>query len=128
MRTVVLGPRPPELDALIARRRALGLDTHDEVWKGEYHMAPTAHSSHGWLDDQLAVLLHPLAQAAGLGVTGPFNLVSPTTSRSLTAVCTGPVLVRCGSRLPPLWSRSNRPTTRRGTSSASRPAMEWMSC
>ena len=42
MRTVVLGPRPPELDALIARRRSLGLDTHDEVWKGEYHMAPAA--------------------------------------------------------------------------------------
>jgi hypothetical protein len=36
MRTVVLGPRPPELDALIARRRSLGLDTHDEVWKGEH--------------------------------------------------------------------------------------------
>ena len=74
MRTVVLGPRPPELDALIARRRSLGLDTHDEVWKGEYHMAPAAHSSHGWLDDQLAVLLHPLARAVGLGGTGPFNL------------------------------------------------------
>jgi Putative restriction endonuclease len=81
MRTVVLGPRPPELDALIARRRALGLDTHDEVWKGEYHMAPTAHSSHGWLDDQLAVLLHPLAQAAGLGGTGPFNLGEPDDFR-----------------------------------------------
>jgi hypothetical protein len=48
------------LDALIARRRALGLDTHDEVWNGEYHMAPAAHSSHGWLDDQLAVPLYPL--------------------------------------------------------------------
>jgi hypothetical protein len=81
MRTVVLGPRPPELDALIARRRSLGLDTHDEVWKGEYHMAPSAHSSHGWLDDQLAVLLHPLAQAAGLGGTGPFNLGEPDDFR-----------------------------------------------
>ncbi len=81
MRTVVLGPWPPELDALIARRRSLGLDTHDEVWKGEYHMAPSAHSSHGWLDDQLAVLLHPLAQAAGLGGTGPFNLGEPDDFR-----------------------------------------------
>jgi hypothetical protein len=81
MRTVVLGPRPPELDALIARRRALGLDTHDEVWKGEYHMAPTAHSSHGWLDQQLAELLGPLARAAGLGGTGPFNLGAPDDFR-----------------------------------------------
>jgi Putative restriction endonuclease len=81
MRTVVLGPPPPELDALIARRRSLGLDTHDEVWKGEYHMAPAAHASHGWLDDQLAVLLHPLARAAGLGGTGPFNLGQPDDFR-----------------------------------------------
>jgi hypothetical protein len=81
MRTVVLGPRPPELDALIARRRSLGLDTYDEVWNGEYHMAPAAHSSHGWLDNQLAVLLHPLAQVAGLGGTGPFNLGEPDDFR-----------------------------------------------
>jgi hypothetical protein len=45
VRTIVLGPPPPELNALIARRQSLGLDTHDEVWKGEYHMAPAAHSS-----------------------------------------------------------------------------------
>jgi Putative restriction endonuclease len=81
MRTVVLGPRPPELDALIARRRSLGLDTHDEVWKGEYHMAPAAHSSHGWLDQQLAELLGPMARAAGLGGTGAFNLGEPDDFR-----------------------------------------------
>jgi hypothetical protein len=81
MRTVVLGPRPPELDALIARRHSLGLDTHDEVWKGEYHVAPAAHSSHGWLDQQLAELLGPLARAAGLGGTGAFNLGEPDDFR-----------------------------------------------
>ncbi len=43
MRTVVLGPPPAELEALIARRHSLGLDGSDEVWKGEYHMAPVAH-------------------------------------------------------------------------------------
>ena len=31
---MVLGPRPAELDALIARRQALGIDTFDEVWRG----------------------------------------------------------------------------------------------
>jgi hypothetical protein len=36
MTTVVLGDRPPELEALVKRRRKLGLDTHDEVWEGDY--------------------------------------------------------------------------------------------
>jgi hypothetical protein len=34
MRTGVLGPPPVEMHSLIARRHALGLDTHEEVWKG----------------------------------------------------------------------------------------------
>ena len=53
MRTVVLGERPPELDALIARRRSLGLDTFDEVWEGDYHMNPTPPGPHSWIDQQL---------------------------------------------------------------------------
>lgn len=71
---MILGPRPAELEALIERRRALGLDVYDEVWEGEYHMAPAAHPSHGYLDDELAVLLRPLARRAGLVGSGPFNL------------------------------------------------------
>ena len=74
MRTVLLGPLPPGVDALIARRHALGLDTHDEVWTGEYHMAPAAHPAHGDLDQQLAELLGPMGRAVGLHGTGPFNL------------------------------------------------------
>lgn len=74
MRTVILGPRPAELEALIERRQALGLDVYDEEWEGEYHMAPAAHPSHGYLDDELAVLLRPLARKAGLVGSGPFNL------------------------------------------------------
>jgi len=77
----VLGPPPPEIEVLIARRQELGLDRFDEVWDGEYHMAPMVHSSHGWLDDQLAVLLWPLAAAAGLVGTGGFNLGSPDNFR-----------------------------------------------
>ena len=42
MKTVVLGDPPPVLASLIAERKRLGLDTHDEVWQGEYHMAPAA--------------------------------------------------------------------------------------
>ncbi len=74
MRTVVLGPRPPELEGLIQRRRELGIDTYDEVWEGSYHVAPAASAAHAYLDNTLAVLLHPYAKAAGLIGTGPFNL------------------------------------------------------
>ena len=81
MRTVVLGPPPVELEALIARRRSLGLDMFDEVWKGEYHMAPAPHRSHGWLGHQLAVLIDPLAVQAGLYGSGPFNLGTPDDFR-----------------------------------------------
>jgi Uma2 family endonuclease len=81
MRTVVLGPPPAEIDALIARRHALGLDSHDEVWKGEYHMAPAAHPSHGKLDQQLAELLGPMARRADLFALGEFNLGTPDDFR-----------------------------------------------
>jgi Uma2 family endonuclease len=81
MKTVVLGPPPQELEALIERRKRLGIDTYDEVWEGSYHMAPAAHPSHGYVDRALAVLLAPYAQAAGLVGTGPFNLGQPDDYR-----------------------------------------------
>lgn len=74
MRTIVLGERPAELEQLIKRRRAIGADLYDEVWEGEYHMAPAPRRSHGRLDDEVAAVLRPLAQQAGLFPTGPFNL------------------------------------------------------
>ena len=74
VRTVVLGDPPKELRAMIARRQALGLDTHDEVWEGEYHMAPAAHPFHGYIYEEVASRLRPLAQAAGLVSTAEFNL------------------------------------------------------
>lgn len=81
VRTVVLGPPPPELAALIERRRQSGLDRYDEVWDGDYHMAPMAHFSHGHLQAQLISLLLPSAEKAGLIVTGPFNLGAPDDFR-----------------------------------------------
>jgi Uma2 family endonuclease len=74
MKTVVLGPQPGELQALIERRKRRGIDLFDEVWEGCYHVAPAAHASHGYVDNQLAVLLAPFANTAGLIGTGPFNL------------------------------------------------------
>lgn len=77
MRTVVLGPRPPELEAVLERRRALGQDLYDEVWEGEYHLPPAPSHRHAVLDDEIAAVLRPLARRAGLVGSGPFNLGQP---------------------------------------------------
>lgn len=74
MTTLVLGPRPPELQALIDRRRELGLDGHDEVWEGVYVMAPFADVSHGALKSRVVRIVDPLAEAAGLVPGDSFNL------------------------------------------------------
>jgi Uma2 family endonuclease len=74
MKTVVVGPRPPELDAVIARRQALQLDRFDEVWKGDYHMAPAPHPWHGYVVLELAGALRNLALARRLLATDAFNL------------------------------------------------------
>lgn len=81
MRTVVLGAIPDELAALIERRHAAGADRHDEVWEGEYHMAPAAHPSHGYLQAEVAAILILLARAAGLIYTTDFNLGTPSDYR-----------------------------------------------
>jgi Uma2 family endonuclease len=74
MRTVVLGDNHPELTEWIARRRAMRQDLHDEVWHGEYHMAPAAHNYHGLLVIELAVVLREFAVLKGLVVGTAFNL------------------------------------------------------
>ena len=74
VRLVLLGDPPPEVEDFLARRRALGQDRFDEVWEGEYHVAPASHPWHGYIDNVLAELLGPHARAAGLIGTGPFNL------------------------------------------------------
>ena len=74
MTTLVLGPRPPELQALIDKRRELGLDGHDEVWDGVYVMAPFAAGGHGRLKSQLVRHIDVRAEAAGLTPGDSFNL------------------------------------------------------
>ncbi len=81
MRTVVLGDRQVELGELISRRRALGQDGFDEVWEGEYHVAPQAHRHHGLIAHRLGVLLDPYATRAGLMGSGAFNLGTPEDYR-----------------------------------------------
>ena len=79
MKTVILGTPPPEIEAVIARRRALGQDTHDEIWQGEYHMAPAPHQWHGYLVAQLHDALKPLARQRGSSDSTPSTSVPPTT-------------------------------------------------
>jgi Uma2 family endonuclease len=73
--TLVLDPPPPELRALLERRRRAGLDRLDEVWDGVLHMIPAPSGAHADIAQQLAEVLGPLARAAGMFPTvHEFNL------------------------------------------------------
>jgi Uma2 family endonuclease len=74
MRTLVLDPPTAGLDELIERRRRSGLDRMDEVWEGVLHMVPAPSGPHSSLEWQIACLLRPLAEQAGLHAGGQFNL------------------------------------------------------
>ncbi len=74
METLVLGPPPAELAALLERRRQAGADRFDEVWDGVYHMVPGPSHAHARLEVRLHLLLEPLTRDAGLELTGQFNL------------------------------------------------------
>lgn len=85
---MVLDPPPVEVEQLIERRQRLGQDRYHEMWEGVYHMAPMARFGHGYLDQQLAELLGPLAREAGLVMTSPFNLGAANNSVSPTVAST----------------------------------------
>jgi len=75
MPTLVLGSPPPELEALLERRRRAGADRLDEVWQGVRHMLPAPSFEHARVAQQLGELMGPLARAAGLVPTmHEFNL------------------------------------------------------
>ena len=66
MPTPVMDPAPAEIVALIERRRRLGLDHRDEIWKGVYRTNPPPSHEHQVILQQLAKLLGPPARDAGL--------------------------------------------------------------
>lgn len=74
MPTLVLDPSPPEMKALIERRRVSGLDRLDEIWEGVLHMVPAPSHRHAVLGAQVKALLRAPALAAGLLVSDEFNL------------------------------------------------------
>ncbi len=75
MPTLVLGTPPPELEALLERRRRAGVDRLDEIWQGVHHIVPGPSLEHADICQQLAVLLDAPARVAGLRPTmSEFNL------------------------------------------------------
>jgi Uma2 family endonuclease len=75
MRTLLPDSPPAEVKALLERRRKLGLDRKDEIWKGVLHVAPAPSHRHASIAQQLAVILDGPARAAGLEPTmAEFNL------------------------------------------------------
>ena len=81
MTTIVLGPRPPELEAWLERRRSLGLDGRDEVWEGRYVVAPEPDARHGEVQFGLSDVLKQAAKRLGLRATTTFNLGGPDDFR-----------------------------------------------
>ena len=81
MRVLTSDPPPVEIEALIERRRKLGIDKLDEVWEGVLHMNPAPQRRHGFLMGQLiGVLLGP-ASTAGLELLDIFNVGEPDNFR-----------------------------------------------
>jgi Uma2 family endonuclease len=80
MKTVVLGEMPPVLASLVAQRKQQGLDRHDEIWNGDYHMSPAASFEHGRIAFQLANLLEARSHD-GFVVGLEFNLGNPEDFR-----------------------------------------------
>lgn len=81
MRTVILGERPATVQELIDSRRATGADRYDEVWEGDYHVAPAPRIPHARLDGQIAAIMERLAGPVRLENVGPFNLGAPDDYR-----------------------------------------------
>lgn len=81
MTTIVRGPRPPELERYLERRRRSGADRFDEVWEGRYVVAPDPHSSHSAVQVELAALLKAVAPRLGVRAVLTFNLGEPENFR-----------------------------------------------
>lgn len=81
MRTVILGERPPAIEALIESRRRTGADRRDEIWEGDYHMNPAPRKRHAILHSRLTEILGPLARRRRLIPSADFNLGIPNNYR-----------------------------------------------
>jgi Uma2 family endonuclease len=81
VKTVVLGDPPEVLVSLFAQRKQQGMDTHDELWNGEYHMAPAAAFRHGRVQGLLFAVLDRVVEPLGFVAGLEFNLGEPNDYR-----------------------------------------------
>ncbi|MBX3031056.1 MAG: Uma2 family endonuclease [Chloroflexi bacterium] len=77
MRTTFVMDPPPIVEDWLAQRRALGQDRYDEVWEGEYRVAPMPKGRHGRVEVELVRILMPRAARAGLVGSGGCNIGAP---------------------------------------------------
>lgn len=68
---------PPLDETLLAERRRLGHDRHDEMWEGVLHMVPPPNSGHQRHEANLLVRLTPFAAPLGLEVLAETGLFDP---------------------------------------------------
>jgi Uma2 family endonuclease len=80
-KTVILGEPPQVVLSLIAERQRLGLDRHDEIWEGDYHMVPAASFEHASSGGRLVRFLGDRADEVGLQTCLEFNLGEPRNFR-----------------------------------------------
>ncbi|MFN8518874.1 MAG: Uma2 family endonuclease [Chloroflexota bacterium] len=81
MRPLFVTDPPPPVEDWLAHRRALGQDRFDEVWEGDYHVAPAPSGRHAELQVQVAIVLRETASSVGLVVRGPSNIGDPSDYR-----------------------------------------------
>jgi Uma2 family endonuclease len=81
MRTTFVTDPPPIVEDWLARRRALGQDRFDEIWEGEYHVAPGPSRGHGIVDDEIGAALRDLARGIGLIGATACNIGTPSDFR-----------------------------------------------
>ena len=73
MDTVVIDPP----SAVLAERQRLGLDHHDEVWDGEYHLVPSPSNEHMRVEGELFAALLPVIRGTELEIRIEISVFEP---------------------------------------------------
>ncbi|OLS97595.1 hypothetical protein BJF90_42640 [Pseudonocardia sp. CNS-004] len=63
---VVMYEASPDVEAMLAERRRLGLDVRDEMWGGVLHMVPPPRDAHGEFSLEFVFVVGPIAERRGL--------------------------------------------------------------
>lgn len=74
MSTVLVRGEHRAVEDWLSERQRLGLDAHDEVWHGVYHVAPHAPIEHGVTSAEIIMTLGPYALRAALRSSAGCNL------------------------------------------------------